>query len=262
MSSMMLKPRWRYNLITVSALALLSGCTIGDQTLPRTGQNDPQAVQLAFQEETKATRSERYGDGAVGSPLIGRPKEATASGSFFTETRYFPYERGALYQLRAAVGSSSTIELQPGETLINYTLGHGSLWIVDTVDGTHQTLLQVKPTEPDVSTHLLINTNKRSYLVEATSLLEDDFKATLAWTYPHEQVNQQTTILEAGNENPDGTVITSAKNKTFSWSRWFADLSKTSSNNKRGCKLCRNSDDHGDNGHGRSHDAADHHGMR
>jgi hypothetical protein len=225
---MIQKPTYRYGLIAVSALALLTGCATGDQA-------------------------------PFGSPSNAAPDVAAATGSSFIENHYFPYEKGALYKLRAAVGSSSTIELQPGETLINYTFGDGTLWIVDDVDGGQQTLLQVKPTRPDLSTHLLINTDKRSYLVEATSHQEDAFEATLAWTYPHERVDQHIAAVEAETESPDETASTPAKSESFSWSGWFANLSTTSSSDPRGCKLCRDPDDHGDNDHGRDHDAADHH---
>lgn len=237
MNSMMPKLTYPYAVIVVSAAALLSGCVTSDQAPPRIVQENPHAVRSAFQEK------------------------AGASDGVFTKAQYFPYEKGALYQLRAAVDSPGTIELQPGETLINYALGDGSLWIVDDVDGAEQTLLQVEPTQPDLSTHLLINTDKRSYLVEATSHQGDAFEATLAWIYPHEQVEQPTAAVEAENERLDETVAAPSKTKSFSWSRWFADVSKTSSD-PRGCRLCRDSDDHGDNDHGRDHDSADHHGMR
>ena len=185
MNSMMPKFTDPYAVIVVSAAALLSGCVTSDQAPPRIAQNDPHAVRSAFQEK------------------------ATASDGAFIEAQYFPYEKGALYQLRAAVGSPGTIELQPGETLINYALGDGSLWIVDDVDGAEQTLLQVEPTQPDLSTHLLINTDKRSYLVEATSHQGDAPEAALAWIYPHEQVDQRITAVEAENERLDETVAAS-----------------------------------------------------
>jgi type IV secretory pathway VirB9-like protein len=237
MNSMMPKTTYPYVMIIISAAALLSGCVTGDQAPPRIAQNDPLTIRSAFHE--KAATS----DGVV------------------TGAQHFPYEKDALYQLRAAVGSPSTIELQPGETLINYALGDGSLWIVDDVDGAEQTLLQVEPTQPDLSTHLLINTDKRSYLVEATSHQGDAPEATLAWIYPHEQVDQPITAVEAGNERLGETVAAPSEGNAISWSRWFADMSKTSSDS-RGCRLCRDSDDHGDNDHGRDHDSADHHGMR
>ena len=128
MNSMMPKTTYPYVMTIVSAAALLSGCVTGDQAPPRIAQNDPLTVRSAFQEK------------------------AATSDDVVTGAHYFPYERDALYQLRAAVGSPSTIELQPGETLINYALGDGSFWIVDDVDGTEQTLLQVEPTQPDLST--------------------------------------------------------------------------------------------------------------
>jgi len=234
MNSMMSMPGWRCSMIAVSALALLSGCVTAGQAPPRIAENNSQPVRKAFQ-ESASTRG-----------------EIATSDGVFTETRYLPYEKNALYKLRAAVGSSSTIELQPGETLINYTLGDGSLWIVDDVAGGDQTLLQVEPTAADISTHLLINTDKRSYLVEATSHEVGNFETALGWTYPHEQVDQPITAREAEDENPD-------EGTSFSWSRWFSSLPKTSSTDPRGCRLCRDPDDHGDNDHGRDHDTADHH---
>lgn len=203
MNSMMPKPTYPYAMIAVSAAALLSGCVTGDQALPWIAQEDPQTVRSVFQEK------------------------ATLSDGVFTGAQYFPYENGALYRLRAAVGSPSTIELQPGETLINYALGDGSLWIVDDVAGAQQTLLQVEPTQPDLSTHLLINTDKRSYLVEAISHESDLVEATLAWTYPHEQVDQSSTAVEAETGRLGETVTAPFEGNAFSWSRWFANLSKT-----------------------------------
>jgi len=75
-------------------------------------------------------------------------------------------------------------------------------------------------------------------------------------------VDQPITAVEADDESHDDTTVTSSKEESFSWSRWFANLSKTSSSDPRGCRLCRDPDDHGDNDHGRDHDSADHHGMR
>ncbi len=238
MNSMMPKLTYQDAMIVVLAVALLSGCVTSDQASPRIVQEDSHAVRSDFQEK------------------------AAASEGALTEAQYFPYEKGALYQLRAAVGSPSTIELQPGETLINYALGDGALWIVDDVDGTEQTLLQVEPTQPDLSTHLLINTDKRSYLVEATSHESDSVEGILAWTYPYEQEERQIAPVEADTELFDETAVAPSEGNAFSWSQWFANLSRASSSDPRGCRLCRDSDDHGDNDHGRDHDSAGPHGMR
>jgi len=58
------------------------------------------------------------------------------------------------------------------------------------------------------------------------------------------------------------TVVGISNSGSSSWSRWFSNRSKGLSENSRGCTLCRDSDDHGDNDHNRSdHASSEHTGM-
>ena len=256
MSSMMSNPIMRNGMIFVSVLALLSACAAADQAPPRIVQNDPQSLRPPFQENAGKIGSERA-EGAQGSTTIATEDEVGAAGYSGSSIEHLPYERGAVYQLRAAVGASSTIALQPGETLVNYAAGDGELWIIDAANVDDQTRLRIEPTHPDLRTPLLINTDRRSYLVEATSNPEDEVTAILAWTYPHEPATPSFKAAEA--ESDRSAELGDAA--PFSWSNWFFSLSASTSSDPRGCRLCRDLDDHGDNDHGRDHDNRDRGGM-
>ena len=95
--------------------------------------------------------------------------EAATLGKAHTASLSFPYDRNARYQLRTVVGAPGTIALQPGETLVNYAASNSELWVIDAAQVDDHTRLTIEPTRANLSTHLLINTDRRTYLVEATS---------------------------------------------------------------------------------------------
>jgi len=61
----------------------------------------------------------------------------------------------------------------------------------------------------------------------------------------------------------DGTVVSISKRGSSGWTSWFGSTSTRSSNDRRGCKLCRDPDDNGsdDNDNSSSHDSASHQGT-
>lgn len=238
--------------MAISSFALLSACVADNQASPPIivdgGQTNPQTLE------------ENHGTGLVGSAV--RDSSSISAGDVIDApdgsgavVKAVPYERGAIYQLRAAVGAPGTIALQPGETLVNYAAGDGEVWIIDAANVDDRTRLRIEPTRPDLRTPLLINTDRRSYLVEATSQHESTAATALAWTYPHDPAELATQASES--ETPpdrDGEAA-------FSWADLFASFSVSTSDDPRGCRLCRDPDDHGDNDHGRDHDGGDRGGM-
>jgi len=102
----------------------------------------------------------------------------------------FPYSEGALYQVYGAPGQITDIVLEPGERLTGagpIAAGDTARWIIgDTTSGSGrdvQVHILVKPTRPDIATNLVINTDRRSYLVELRSG-EDTYMPQIAWAYP------------------------------------------------------------------------------
>lgn len=238
--------------MTISSFALLTACVAENQASPPIISDGGQT--------NARTLEEKHGTELVGSAVrdsssITAEDVIDAPNGSGAIVKALPYERGTVYQLRAAVGAPGTIALQPGETLVNYAAGDGEVWIIDAANVDDRTRLRIEPTRPDLRTPLLINTDRRSYLVEASSQQEGAAATALAWTYPHDPAALATEVVES--ETPPETDDETA----FSWADLFAAFSVSTSNDPRGCRLCRDPDDHGDNDHGRDHDRGDRGGM-
>jgi len=133
---------------------------------------------------------------------------ASAPDGFVNATQYFPYQRGSLFELHATPGFISVVELQPGEKLVNYALGDTARWVVGDVTNGAQTRLFVKPVKADLSTNLVITTDKRVYVVEAKSHKRDAYNAVIAWTYPLEEISTQVEVINIANKENADTIVT------------------------------------------------------
>ncbi|MEM8948779.1 MAG: TrbG/VirB9 family P-type conjugative transfer protein [Pseudomonadota bacterium] len=235
----------RSDIFAIATLLLLPACAAQQETPPK-------AHEIGARIVLNMPTSDDEAPGSTSS---------VASGSSHTEFQSFPYDRNARYQLRTAVGEPGAIALQPGETLVNYAASNGELWIIDAAQVDDQTRLLIEPTRADLNTHLLINTDRRTYLVEATSQHEGGAGDVLAWSYPHERAAEVVDAASSEQAEAPPREPREPEAKAFSWSDWFASLSPSSSQATRGCRLCRDPDDHGDQGRGRDHDRGDHQGM-
>lgn len=111
---------------------------------------------------------------------------------FLNAIQQYPWTDGALYQVYTAPGQVTDIALQEGEQLVGpgpVAAGDTVRWIIgDTISGSGPTArvhILVKPTRPDLTTNLVINTDRRTYHLElrATSVT---YMASVSWTYPHD----------------------------------------------------------------------------
>jgi P-type conjugative transfer protein TrbG len=119
---------------------------------------------------------------------------------YFNAVQVFPYSPGALYQIYAAPGQITDIELEPGEQLIGsgpLAAGDTVRWIVgDTESGngdTRRVHIMVKPTRPAIETNLVVNTDRRTYLIELRSR-EKPYMPSVAWFYPEDRTNRVSTF--------------------------------------------------------------------
>ncbi|GAB5446115.1 MAG: P-type conjugative transfer protein TrbG [Gymnodinialimonas sp.] len=120
---------------------------------------------------------------------------------YYNAMQVFPWSEGALYQVYAAPGLITNIALEPGESLTGpgpIAAGDTTRWIIgDTSSGAGRTArvhILVKPTRPDISTNLIINTNRRTYLIELRSD-EEIWMPSVAWAYPAERSTPRLPIL-------------------------------------------------------------------
>ncbi len=95
---------------------------------------------------------------------------------FINAVQVYPFSGGALYQVYTAPGQVTDVALQEGEQLVGsgpVAAGDTVRWIIgDTESGagaTKRIHILVKPTRPDLLTNLVINTDRRTYLLELRS---------------------------------------------------------------------------------------------
>ncbi|MFA5964974.1 MAG: P-type conjugative transfer protein TrbG [Sphingomonas sp.] len=113
---------------------------------------------------------------------------------FLNAIQQYPWSDGALYQLYAAPGQVTDIALQEGEQLVGpgpVAAGDTVRWIIgDTVSGsgtTQRVHILVKPTRSDLSTNLVINTDRRTYHLELRATPRT-YMASVSWNYPQDRL--------------------------------------------------------------------------
>ncbi len=118
---------------------------------------------------------------------------------YYNAIQIYPWSEGALYQVYAAVGQITTIALEPGESLTGagpIAAGDTARWIIgDTESGsgsTRRVHVLVKPTRPDISTNLVITTDRRIYMIELRAR-EALYMPAVAWAYPAPPPGSRTT---------------------------------------------------------------------
>src|SRR5258708_4629603 len=113
---------------------------------------------------------------------------------YLNAVQVYPFVDGALYQVYTAPGQVTDIALQEGEQLVGsgpVAAGDTVRWVIgDTESGTGPTKrihILAKPTRPDLTTNLVINTDRRTYLMELRST-EKTYMASVSWQYPQDQL--------------------------------------------------------------------------
>jgi P-type conjugative transfer protein TrbG len=111
---------------------------------------------------------------------------------YFNAVQVFPFSPGALYQIYATPGQITDIALEPGEQLTGsgpVSAGDTVRWVVgDTESGsgdTRRVHIMVKPTRPSIETNLVVNTDRRTYLIELRSR-DKPYMPSVAWFYPED----------------------------------------------------------------------------
>ncbi|WP_179734521.1 P-type conjugative transfer protein TrbG [Bradyrhizobium sp. IAR9] len=109
---------------------------------------------------------------------------------YFNAAQIYAYSPGALYQVYAAPGQITDIALEEGEQLTGsgpIAAGDTVRWVVgDTESGngdTRRVHILVKPTRASIETNLVVNTDRRTYLIELHSR-ERPYMPSVAWYYP------------------------------------------------------------------------------
>ncbi|AMK18299.1 MULTISPECIES: P-type conjugative transfer protein TrbG [Sphingobium] len=113
---------------------------------------------------------------------------------FLNAIQQYPYADGALYQVYTAPGEVTDIALEEGEELAGsgpVAAGDTVRWVIgDTTSGsgaTKRVHILVKPTRPELTTNLVINTARRTYHLELRATAAT-YMASVSWTYPQDSL--------------------------------------------------------------------------
>jgi type IV secretion system protein TrbG len=119
---------------------------------------------------------------------------------YYNAIQIFPYSEGALYQVYASPSQITSLSLESGERLIGsgpIAAGDTARWIIgDTISGSgrdRRVQILVKPTSSDITTNLVINTDRRTYLIELRAR-EADYMPLVAWAYPETRTRTQLQL--------------------------------------------------------------------
>ena len=156
------------------------------QSLPQ--RAPPHAAGRSRPSQSRPTLQDR-----VGAAMEAARIQPERTG-FVNAIQVFPYTEGALYQIYAKPGQVTDIALQEGEQLVGsgpIASGDTVRWMIgDTLSGTGTTArvhILVKPVRPDITTNLVINTDRRTYHVELRAN-PSVYMASVSWIYPQDQL--------------------------------------------------------------------------
>ncbi|MDE2578006.1 MAG: P-type conjugative transfer protein TrbG [Hyphomicrobiales bacterium] len=137
------------------------------------------------------------GGGGVAATPTARVENANAAArvqprreGYYNAIQIYPWSEGALYQVYAAPGQITNIALEPGESLTGagpIAAGDTARWIIgDTESGsgvTRRVHVLVKPSRADITTNLVVTTDRRTYMLELRSG-QKPYMPAVAWAYP------------------------------------------------------------------------------
>jgi type IV secretion system protein VirB9 len=145
----------------------------------------------------------------AGTPT-GRVENANAAArveprreGYYNAIQVYPWSEGALYQVYAAPGQITNIALEPGESLTGagpIAAGDTARWIIgDTESGSganRRVHILVKPARDDITTNLVVTTDRRTYLIELRAR-EALYMPAVAWAYPTPPAGQRRAVPAA-----------------------------------------------------------------
>jgi type IV secretion system protein VirB9 len=171
------------------------------KVLPLPGQLKPASDKKISEEKGEAAEPTQRVNQANAAARIEPVKDG-----FINAVQVYPYSSGALYQVYTAPGQITDVALQEGEQLVGsgpVAAGDTVRWIIgDTESGagvSKKIHILIKPTRPDLITNLVINTDRRTYLLELRSKLST-YMASVSWLYAQDELialRQENAVREA-----------------------------------------------------------------
>ena len=124
---------------------------------------------------------------------LGLATPAFAQGDPRLQTR--TYDEAAVFQINGRVKVQTTIKFRSDEAIENVAIGDSQAWQVQ--PNKAQSLLFVKPLEPNARTNMTVVTNKRTYLFDLVSSPRNAPLYVLQFRYPEAERAEEEARLAA-----------------------------------------------------------------
>lgn len=132
--------------------------------------------------------------------------------AYINATLFYDYEAGRLYEVQTSPHFLTAIMLRPGEKLVAKAAGDTVRWVLgETAQGAganQQVVVLLKPIRGGLRTNIVLTTDQRSYLIEASSREGGTYTSAVSWNYPQEQL-QAMSAAQAVQAAQAQTVVAS-----------------------------------------------------
>ncbi len=112
--------------------------------------------------------------------------------AYINATLFYDFEAGRLYQVQTSPHFLTAIMLRPGEKLLAKAAGDTVRWVLgETAQGAgpnQQVVVLLKPIRGGLKTNVVLTTDQRTYLIEASSREGGTYTSAVSWNYPQEQM--------------------------------------------------------------------------
>lgn len=161
-------------------------------------------------------------------------KEASlepARKNFFNAGMIFDWEQGRLYQVYTQPERITDIAFEVGENILSIGGGDSQRWTISqTQSGKEQYLQQhifVKPLQMDISTNLVVTTDRRSYHIEIQAMPHVPYQALVSWKYPASMILSYKPV-EAFKEAKPSTPLSGLAQRQLNFNYHFVATERPS----------------------------------
>lgn len=125
--------------------------------------------------------------------------------AYINSTLYYDYEAGRLYEVETSPHFLTAIILRPGEKLLSKAAGDTVRWVLgETAQGAganQQVVVLLKPIRGGLRTNIVLTTDQRTYMIEASSHDGGAYTSAVSWNYPQEQMQALAAAQAAAQAN-------------------------------------------------------------
>jgi P-type conjugative transfer protein TrbG len=136
------------------------------------------------------------------------------SDAYINATLFYDYEAGRLYEVQTSPHFLTAIMLRPGEKLLAKAAGDTVRWVLgETAEGAgpnQQVVVLLKPIRGGLRTNVVLTTDQRTYLIEASSREGGTYTSAVSWNYPQEQLAAALATQAAEAARAQSVVATPA----------------------------------------------------